>query len=516
MSQMNAMDGASRGDALGESQPTSGSATENGPTAIAPMTHTSLATSNSASSTPRPHYVPQFSAATQMILQRIGKPGSFSSVLSSASALSRDIEPSAFQDAKRRLVMNMNTSLTMPLPTPLKSQHETAANLPMNDAFQLRTPSLGKAAIVKMTTAKTLPLPKSASAVLESTSPAKTTTTKPGITTPRSSQKRKRVKTEDSNDSPGSVSQSHSGTPVAGGGRLPEAASPATTTKSGRQILKPTTYNPSTVAAAQVAAIQQSQSKRKHWGKRTAEQALCKVCTRGLSPFKNQVVFCDGCNLCWHQLCHEPYIDDEFVSDESRSWFCTKCMAKRERHLAKKKTVDGFRGVSWASKSADQKRAHLNSLPAAQLVNIVMYSLELHPDLPIFAASETGKRGATTLSTAASQITNGRSTPSDMSPRTPSQYSRKFSTPDHGKSGTKSTGTALDISHGQRNARESSIDSVPPSWPRSGQGCLANLNMNEDDFQDKNDHEAFSLTTYDGRGRKLLENGMAVATPGKA
>ncbi|KXJ91699.1 hypothetical protein Micbo1qcDRAFT_233122 [Microdochium bolleyi] len=456
-------------------------AKDNGTAPIPPATSENLATSNTTSSTPRPHYVPQFSAATQMILQRIGKPGSFSSALSSASALSRDIEPSAFQDAKRRLVMNMNTSLTMPLPTPTRSQQETAASLPMNDAFQLRTPSLGKPAALTTTTARTLPLPKP-------TSPVKPTTSTPAIATPRSSQKRKRVKTEDSNGSPSSIAQSLSSTPTAGA-KPQEAASPPTTTKSGRQILKPTTYNPSTVAAAHVAAIQQNSSKRKHWGKRTAEQALCK-------------------------LCHEPYIDDEFVSDESRSWFCTKCLAKRERHLAKKKTVDGFRGVSWASKSADQKRSYLNGLPAAQLVNIVMYSLELHPDLPIFASNENGKRSVAPAS--ATQTTNGRGTPIDMSPRVPSQYSRKFSTPDQGKNNTKTAHLNLDAGVSQQSARESSTDSVPPSWPRPGQGCLANMNMHEEDFQDKNDYEAFSLTTYDGKGRKLLENGMPVATTSQA
>ncbi|KAH7039657.1 uncharacterized protein B0I36DRAFT_309043 [Microdochium trichocladiopsis] len=501
------MEQPSQASRTGESGMTSDPGANNGSVTAPAPTSSAFGASGTSSSTPRPHYVPQFSAATQMILQRIGKPGSFSSALSSASALSRDIEPSAFQDAKRRLVMNMNTSLTMPLPTPPKSQQETAASLPMNDAFQLRTPSLGKAAAIKTTTARTLPLPKPPPPEgPEAASPVRTTPDR----TPRTSQKRKRAKKEGSMESPSILSVSQNGTPTTSSKPL-EASPLATTTKSGRQILKPTTYNPATVAAAQVAATQQNQSKRKHWGKRTAEQALCKVCTRGLSPFKNQVVFCDGCNLCWHQLCHDPYIDDEFVSDESRSWFCSKCMAKRERHLAKKKTVDGFRGTSWAAKTADQRRTYLNSLPATQLVNLVMYSLELHPDLPIFPPNDNGKRGSTVL---ASQITNGRSTPSDMSPKAPTQYSRKFSTPDNGKTNGKLSGAATESFHTLQATRESSTDSVPPSWPKSGQGCLSNMELLEDDFHDKNDFEAFSLTTYDGKGRKLAENGIPVQRGG--
>lgn len=116
-------------------------------------------------------------------------------------------------------------------------------------------------------------------------------------------------------------------------------------TKSGRQVQKPTQFNPTDTASAQ---------KRKHYGKRTVEQALCKVCTRGLSPNMNQIVFCDGCNFCWHQMCHEPYIDDDFVSNETRSWFCGRCLAKREKALARKKTLSEHKGVSWAAKGADQ------------------------------------------------------------------------------------------------------------------------------------------------------------------
>lgn len=60
--------------------------------------------------------------------------------------------------------------------------------------------------------------------------------------------------------------------------------------------------------------------------------------------------------------------------------------------------------------------------------------------------------------------------------------------------------------------RESSVDSIPPSWPKVGQGCLAGLDIKEDDLQDKNDFEAFSVTTYDPKGKKAVENGVPVDT----
>lgn len=271
-----------------------------------------------SSSNNRPPYIPQFSAATQMILQRInGKAGSLSSALSSASAVAKTIEQSTFEDAKRRLVMNMNTSLTMPLPTPrVPSIPTTSTSLPIDDAFQLRTPSVAKPVVSKGSVKV----------------PAKRGRPPKGT-------KRKRSKDEHDDSSslsdlPHNVVEDPS----------KDQAAP-TTTKSGRHVQKPSQFNPSSPASTQ---------KRKHYGKRTPEQALCKVCTRGLSPQKNQIVFCDGCNLCWHQLCHDPYIDDDFVSNETRSWFCSRCLAKRERHLAKKRSLDGFKGVSWAAKSAEQ------------------------------------------------------------------------------------------------------------------------------------------------------------------
>ncbi|KAI5926256.1 hypothetical protein F4810DRAFT_656105 [Camillea tinctor] len=449
---------------------------------------------SNASSSGRPHYIPQFSAATQMILKRINsKPGSLSAALSSASSVARTIEKSTFEDAKRRLVMNMNTSLTMPMPTPsMPSSTLGASTMSISDAFQLRTPAPSKNFVPLKPTAKP-PVPKAKAKSVRGT-------------------KRKRGKEDDdgssslsdlpdSEEDTVSTSKDHQAVP--------------TMTKSGRQVQRPAQYNPT----------QQSQ-KRRNYGKRTAEQALCKVCTRGLSPINNQIVFCDGCNFCWHQLCHDPYIDDEYVSNETRSWFCTRCLAKREKHLARKKSLDGFKGISWATKSAEQKRAYLSSVPHAQLVNIIMYSTELHPDLPIFPAHEppaSTKRGPQGLF--AGSTTDGLFLRADASASGPIHFVRKTSTPDRGSPRTKGSGgngngrsssTIVAASTAQRDEpddradRESSAESVPPAWPKVGQGCLAGVDINEDDLQGKNDFEAFSVTTYDPKGKKVWENGMAV------
>ncbi|OTA99845.1 hypothetical protein M426DRAFT_324833 [Hypoxylon sp. CI-4A] len=457
-----------------------------GPASPAPST---------TSSTGRPPYMPQFSQATQMILKRLNsKPGSLSSALSSASsAVGRtSIAESAFEDAKRRLVMNMNTSLTMPMPTPSQGSSTSAKNrsnsastmrMPMNDAFQLRTPAPAKRAPAAKHTAQG----------------QKTATQKARGKSQRGT-KRKRNKDDDSS-SLSDLSESEAEAGAAAFAKDVQAVH--TMTKSGRQVLKPTQYNPTQQSARDAA------QKRKGYGKRTPEQALCKVCTRGLSLPANQIVFCDGCNSCWHQMCHDPYIDDDFVSNENRSWFCTRCSAKRERHLAKKKNIEGFKGVSWASKTSEQRRGYLSGVPHAQLVNIIMYSTELHPDLPIFPVHEP-KRGAAQGGRTHLGDGGRNKTESNINVG-PTHYSSKVSTPDSYSVNAKAPTTKNGGLDSKNQAdRESSADSVPPSWPKVGQGCLVGLDMNEDDLQDKNDFEAFSVTTYDAKGKKILENGMAV------
>src|SRR3984885_11646828 len=58
------------------------------------------------------------------------------------------------------------------------------------------------------------------------------------------------------------------------------------------------------------------------------QNALCEYCLRGRGPANNAIVFCDGCNLCWHQNCHDPRIPKELVLDKTAEWFCNDCVVK--------------------------------------------------------------------------------------------------------------------------------------------------------------------------------------------
>ncbi|ETS86886.1 hypothetical protein PFICI_00714 [Pestalotiopsis fici W106-1] len=431
---------------------------------IRPSTGAESSPAGSASHT-RPHYTPQFSATTEMILKRIrGEPNNLSSAISSASAAGT-INKTSFEDAKRRLVMSMNTSISLPMP-------DSAQVSPPRAVPSLVLPKIEVKEIVARPASKPGPKPRGRPPKTAKAERQEKVEKKGKL--PSSGTKRKRVgKDDDGGSSPLSEppeteeeEEYHDATP--------------TMTKSGRQILKPNQFNPTTAAGA---------GKRKHYGKRTAEQALCKVCTRGLSPINNQIVFCDGCNLCWHQMCHDPYIDDDFVSDEARSWFCRGCSAKREKHLAKKKRVEGHKGVSWPSKTVEQKRAYLSGLPQSQLVNLVMYSLELHPDLPVFPEANGPRRGRPPASAKAAPL-----------PGSPG--------PIHFKPIAPVVDTPTTNGNQGQTDRERSED-IPAAWPKVGAGVLAGINLNEADFEDKNDFEAFSLATFDARsGKKVAENGI--------
>lgn len=475
---------------------------------------------STASSTGRPPYMPQFSMATQMILKRINSktPGSVSSAISSASdALNKtSVEKSAYEDTKRRLMMKMNTSMAMPMPLPKntpssssttqktqktqKVSSATTANtlrMPMNDAFQLRTPL----------PAKSSPAAKpSAQAQTQAQIQGQTQIQIPAQKSKGKSQrgtKRKRGKdNDDDDDDTSSILSDLSDSEVeASVGAAKESQATPTMTKSGRQVQKPSQYNPSQQQARDAAAASQ---KRKGYGKRTLEQALCKVCTRAVGLPTNQIVFCDGCNNCWHQLCHDPYIDDDFVNNEARPWFCGRCSAKREKHLARKKNLENFKGTSWSHKAPEQKRSYLSGVPHTQLVNIIMYSTELHPDLPIFPV-ENRRGGAQSHS----HYHRGKAGDATFN-MGPTHYSSKLSTPDSHSLSAKAGAKAAAADSRDQTVRESSVDSIPPGWPKVGEGCLKGIAFPEEEFQDGNDYEAFSVTTYDSKGKKIMENGKPV------
>ncbi|XP_069121964.1 metal-response element-binding transcription factor 2-like isoform X2 [Argopecten irradians] len=52
----------------------------------------------------------------------------------------------------------------------------------------------------------------------------------------------------------------------------------------------------------------------------------CCVCQSDVSEAPNEIVLCDNCGIGFHQECHNPTIDDEYVIDEETEWCCRLCI----------------------------------------------------------------------------------------------------------------------------------------------------------------------------------------------
>lgn len=277
-----------------------------------------------------------------MILKRMrGETGGLSSALASvtaAGAARQTFSQSAYESVRQQVSATVSSSSShSSMPAPSSRAPSTSAP----------TPNPTKSA--------TLPLPLSSSSPRPGARPLSTTrlSLAPG-------QKRKRGEEAGGSgtSSPAEASDYGEGVRKQSGPRKPAAPAAAvaaaavpTMTKSGRQVLKPDTYDP--------AAEDNARRRNRLDAARTTEQALCKRCTRMHSPASNQMVFCDGCNDPWHQRCHEPWIEDEVVRDPDVDWYCAVCAAKRERAQPRKKVivVEKPRFGSWAGRPTSQVRA---------------------------------------------------------------------------------------------------------------------------------------------------------------
>ncbi|KTW26168.1 hypothetical protein T552_03059 [Pneumocystis carinii B80] len=142
-----------------------------------------------------------------------------------------------------------------------------------------------------------------------------------------------------------------------------------TKTKSGRKIHRPTQFNPAA----------KTPSKRRGPGRRSAQDShFCIICQRGHSPSSNRIVFCDGCNFPYHQLCHIPVIDDLVISLSDSEWLCYTCNKKR----AKRTLMTGATG---ANLTEEEKKTYLASLPLSHLVELLFFCEKMCPSIPFYA-----------------------------------------------------------------------------------------------------------------------------------
>lgn len=246
-----------------------------------------------------------------------------------------------------------------------------------------------------------------------------------------------------------------------------------TTTKSGRNVQKPTTFVP----PPQPSPPPMPSYKKKRTYRRNPESAVCKICLRGVSPASNMIVFCDGCNVPYHRYCHQPPIDQSVIDEVDKEWYCKQCERERIQPVPESHVV-GFVSVENASAEEvcgvlsltsstikllttmwQQRQKYFSSLPPGLLVTLLTKATTIHPDLPLFDPSFQ-PTGATT---AASQIaTNGHAhAPAPPVPAVPATIFRNAEDSDDDQYGS---------------------DEHPSHYPRPGQGLMSTLPPEKNDL----------------------------------
>ncbi|KAJ6020940.1 hypothetical protein N7540_006444 [Penicillium herquei] len=162
------------------------------------------------------------------------------------------------------------------------------------------------------------------------------------------------------------------------------------TSRAGRALKAPKAYAPVPTASTT--------------GKRpTRKKAIvCVKCHRGHSPNTNMIVFCDGCDATWHQLCHDPPIDDQVVLEKDTAWLCRSCSPVQRSTPARPAKVKKAKRihprlqkgprleVPGSELPVDERRAYLSRLSHAELVELAVKVSENNPQVPMFPTNMAG------------------------------------------------------------------------------------------------------------------------------
>jgi hypothetical protein len=111
------------------------------------------------------------------------------------------------------------------------------------------------------------------------------------------------------------------------------------------------------------------------------------------------IVFCDACNKCWHQRCHEPQVSESIIKDTKADWYCSDCerIINGSKKGGKKSTtkskpslslsmapVQNVPLVGASSLTREQREAQLSMLSKDKLIEMLMRATDLAPALPLF------------------------------------------------------------------------------------------------------------------------------------
>jgi len=165
-----------------------------------------------------------------------------------------------------------------------------------------------------------------------------------------------------------------------------------------------------------------------------------------------------------------------------------------------------------------QKRAYLAGLSPSELISIILYVTELHPDLPIFPADDNVPVSSMQRSFFAGSTTEGLFSRAEAAQHAgPINFIRKVSVKGSAASSpAKGKGASVPPPPLPQQSLVENEDDDPTgmmdAWPKPGNGLYTSLASEwaDEKLVDKNDFESFSHLVFDKKGNKIEENGIAV------
>ncbi|GIK02503.1 integrator complex subunit 12 [Aspergillus viridinutans] len=297
-----------------------------------------------------------------------------------------------------------------------------------------------------------------------------------------------------------------------------DIAPTATQTKSGRQVNRPSLYVPPASSPAVSKANGTSSHGSETTGARRHKRVFresketyvnCMHCQRGHSPRSNAIVFCDGCNRAWHQLCHDPPIDSDVVNVVEKEWHCRECkpvqisivqptvvrsnpdlqaqtLAPIHHHVPCPKIEVGGELFS-----AEERRGYLSSLSHASLVELLVTISDRNPSLSMFPSNLKELQSSKFLFTSnisAGPASAATSTQTLTTTETPVSHTEKDTTSE--KPSTKNTEKPLPSAsssrkrHRYESDEESEYEEFQEHrlYPRAGNGFRLSVNVDDIDI----------------------------------
>ncbi|RFU74123.1 hypothetical protein TARUN_8123 [Trichoderma arundinaceum] len=269
----------------------------------------------------------------------------------------------------------------------------------------------------------------------------------------------------------------------------------------------------------------------------------CRKCYQGSSDSQNPLIPCNDCSRLWHQGCVPLTIKKE-EAQQPEKFTCPSCVNASETqatsHLVEEiqhqKEIERRRAKNlaalpddvvpakarlvgfWAGQASDaalteyfygkKKTDVLNILSFCDqlkpqlLVDIMVSVARKHPDLPIFDSPDWNAEAMSAIS--------ARTKHSHQSSRSTNRPRHGHTVleprPKHKHKVSRKTIKITSITQTEESPVMDYRDSLPPMWPKAGEGMYAKLSPEDEDrafLLDENDEEAFSHFEVDKFGKQI-------------